>query len=86
MICVSNGKLRSRGTLSVTSVRLRQQLPLVRADARVDAIRHTFVALGAAELVRLPVQQAVKRRFHAAPNHLVHMTANLRLVDLNHAS
>ena len=66
--------------------RLRLQLPLVRAGPRVDAIGRSFVALGPAELVRLRIQQPVERRFHAAPNHLVHMTAKLRLVDLNHAS
>jgi hypothetical protein len=64
--------------------RLRLQLPLVRAGPRIDAIGRSFVTLGPAELIRLGLQQAVERRFYAAP-HFVHMTANLLLVDLNHA-
>ena len=53
---------------------------------RVDSVGRTLVTCGAAELVRLSFQQAVERGFYRTADHLVHVTANLLLVDLDYAS
>ncbi len=47
------------------------QLSLVVAGPRVDAVRRMRVALRAAQLVRLGVQQRIKGLFHRPAHHLV---------------
>jgi hypothetical protein len=81
MICVSNGRLRSRGIFSFISRGLRHERPLVRAGPRVHAVRGAFVSCCSAQLVRLRVQQAVERLFDARPHHLVQVPSQLLFAD-----
>ena len=50
----------------------------------VDTVCRAFVAAGAAELVRLGLQQRVERLLDRPPYHLVQVTADLALVNPDH--
>ena len=85
MISVSNGRFRSRGTYKRHLAGLRVQLAVVMPGPRVEPLRRALVPLGPAQLVGLRFQQAVERLLDRLPHHLVHVRANLLLLDPNHA-
>jgi hypothetical protein len=74
------------GPVGATSNRLvggsPLQLPFVMSRPGIHPVRRPLIALGAANLICLRLQQCVRRLLDARSHHLIHVSLQLRLIDL----